>query len=342
VKLLFIKLRHLGDALLLTPTLATARRQYPDAEIVVLTRRGCDGILAGCTAIDRIVTTAEAESGNRSPAGWFDDLRLILRLRRERFDYGFELSESERGRWMGWLCRPKQLCLQYSARPLGGWWQSRADSCAGFAGFLGHAVVKDFQTVAPSLGLAGAIPPVEFDRQRTAPSSFDTVLGRFVVIHAGTRWQRKRWPFEKWEELARNLMTRFDRVVVSSSVDDAELSDARRLQMILGERVVATEGRLSWSQLAGVLYRASLVVGVDTAVTHLAAACRRPVVVLFGPSFEGHWRPWQTPHSIVLPPGFEELTATEGDVSIFQTRRTADICVQDVLAACDRLVVAST
>jgi hypothetical protein len=44
----------------------------------------------------------------------------------------------------------------------------------------------------------------------------------------------------------------------------------------------------------------------------------------------------------VLPPGFEELTATEGDVSIFQTRRTADICVQDVLAACDRLVVAST
>ena len=340
VKLLFIKLRHFGDALLLTPTLTAVRQQLPKAEITVLTRRGCEGILAGCPAIDRILTTAEPEQKNRRASGWQEDVRLLLSMRRDRFDYAFELSESERGRWMGWLARPRQLCLQSSAHPLGAWWRSRATVIANFGGFLGHTVEKDFYTVKQLLQLPDKIPPFSFSREKIAPSFLDSLADDFVVIHPGTRWQRKRWLDEKWDLTGFELLKRFRYVVVSSSAEGWEVELSKRLANKLGKRVILTEGRLNWAQLAGVLYRAALVVGVDTAVIHLAAACQRPVVVLYGPSFEGHWRPWQTNHVLVLPPGFAELTADTEDISVFLKRRTADIRTSDVLAACDQLLPA--
>ena len=45
-KLLFIKLKHIGDALLLTPTLTAARAACPQAQIWVVVRKGSEGILA--------------------------------------------------------------------------------------------------------------------------------------------------------------------------------------------------------------------------------------------------------------------------------------------------------
>ena len=40
-RFLFIKLRHIGDSLLLTPTLVATKAKYPDAEIWVLVRKSC-------------------------------------------------------------------------------------------------------------------------------------------------------------------------------------------------------------------------------------------------------------------------------------------------------------
>ena len=59
--LLFVELKHIGDALLLTPTLVAARTQYPNAEIWVVVRQGTEGILAGCPAIDHLITVAPNE-----------------------------------------------------------------------------------------------------------------------------------------------------------------------------------------------------------------------------------------------------------------------------------------
>ena len=62
MRLLFVKLKHIGDALIMTPALMAARAAYPRAEIWVVVRQGCEGILAGCPAIDRVLTTAAPEA----------------------------------------------------------------------------------------------------------------------------------------------------------------------------------------------------------------------------------------------------------------------------------------
>ena len=56
MRLLFIKLKHIGDALIMTPMLTAVRARHPEAEIHVVVRHGTEGILAGCPAIDQLHT----------------------------------------------------------------------------------------------------------------------------------------------------------------------------------------------------------------------------------------------------------------------------------------------
>jgi heptosyltransferase-3 len=58
MRLLFIKPKHIGDTLLLMPTLIAVRQAYPAAEIWLLVRRGCESILAGRREIDRLLLLA--------------------------------------------------------------------------------------------------------------------------------------------------------------------------------------------------------------------------------------------------------------------------------------------
>ena len=117
MRILFIKLKHIGDALLLTPTLAATRKRYPEASIRVVVRKGCDGILEGCPAIDRLLTAVPPEPDKRSLLYWLPDVGLIRELRRQRFDYAFELSDGDRGRWISYLSRARNRCASKPAHP---------------------------------------------------------------------------------------------------------------------------------------------------------------------------------------------------------------------------------
>jgi len=56
--------------------------------------------------------------------------------------------------------------------------------------------------------------------------------------------------------------------------------------------VARLDGALSWSALAALLGDATVYVGPDTAVTHLAAATGAPTVALYGPTDPRLWGPW--------------------------------------------------
>jgi len=50
------------------------------------------------------------------------------------------------------------------------------------------------------------------------------------------------------------------------------------------------------------LASARLVVTVDGAPMHMAAALRVPQVVLFGPTGDANWAPWLAPHALLRAP----------------------------------------
>jgi len=99
---------------------------------------------------------------------------------------------------------------------------------------------------------------------------------RFAVIHPFSGSPRKNWPLEKFRLLARGLQ-RTMLVHWCSGPDDPPLEGAVRMDDLY--------------RLACFLARASLYIGNDSGITHLAAAVGVPVLALFGPTDPAIWAP---------------------------------------------------
>jgi heptosyltransferase-3 len=200
-----------------------------------------------------------------------------------------------------------------------------------------HRVEKDFYTVHEFLPLKEPVPALVFEKSKTVPWAPAAELSDFVVIHPGTRWERKRWPEEKWLATCSWLLGKTKNIVISAGPDAAEIILAQRLQCVLGNAVLSTQGQCNWAQLAGLLSRAKLFVGVDTAAMHLAAACQCPSVALFGPSTVHEWRPWQVRHVLIEPQESNQIPGVVEDPRL----AIRSIGVDPVKQACQKLLDAA-
>lgn len=141
---------------------------------------------------------------------------------------------------------------------------------------------------------------MRFAQEAMLPHALDGVItGPYAVVHAATRWASKSWPQDRWKQVVAELLHRFPQVVISCGPNPREIGEAARLCEGFQGKVLSTEGKLSWAQLASALDSASLFVGVDTAAMHLAAAVGCPSVVLFGHPPAYQFRPWKCPHRVV-------------------------------------------
>ena len=100
--------------------------------------------------------------------------------------------------------------------------------------------------------------------------------GSVVLLHMTARAE-KQWPVDRWRALAQRLDARGLDVVVPWG-NDAERERAGAIARGLARARVPD--RLSLSQCAALLAHARAVVGLDTGLTHLAAAYERPLVFM--------------------------------------------------------------
>lgn len=301
MRILLVKLKNIGDSLLLTPTAVGVKSNYPDSEIHVVVRRGCEGILSGCGAIDFIHTSAKPGAKKMVFVELFRDLILIKKLRKLRFDYAFELGHGDRGRFIVGMSGARNRCVNVYARPLNKFWRNFFNKQATINWSNFHQVEMDYQTVNYFLNLPEDIPSLCFEKERAVCWDKGSVLIDFVVLHPTARWKRKMLQVEKWVDVCRWLLTRVQNIVLSTGPESDEIQYGIKLKERFGNRILMTNGKTTWGQLAWLLYRARLFVGVDTAAMHLAAACGCPIVAVFGPTSTREWRPWKVEHELVLP-----------------------------------------
>ena len=101
----------------------------------------------------------------------------------------------------------------------------------------------------------------------------------YVTFLVNTSRETKLWPEEKWIELGRGMVQNGMGVhFLWASTEEHER--VKRLAAAIGEAAFV-HPRLSIAECAEVLAGSTLVVGVDTGLTHLAAATDRPTVGLF-------------------------------------------------------------
>ena len=143
-----------------------------------------------------------------------------------------------------------------------------------------------YAAAAPRVGLEATarprpLQPTERERVSAQPL-LDQLPPRFVAIHPGAGSRSKTWPLE-----------RFARVAAERGLACLWLKGPAERELAphpgAGPSVVAAD--LPLGVVLALLRRATVYLGNDSGVSHLAGAAGTPSVVLFGPTDPGLWRP---------------------------------------------------
>lgn len=142
-----------------------------------------------------------------------------------------------------------------------------------------HAVERNRRLAALAFGYRAEGPP-DYGVEVPPPTASWLSRGRYAVLLHATSHPRKLWPERCWIELGEELL-RSHVVPVLPWGSAEEEERARRLAQRLPPGACVAP-RLALGELAAVLAGARAVVGVDTGLTHLAAALHVPCVGVYG------------------------------------------------------------
>jgi ADP-heptose:LPS heptosyltransferase len=269
---LVIKLGALGDVVLAFQAFADIKAHHPGAEITLLTTAPFAPLLAASPWFDRIAI-------DRRPVWW--NLPAILALRRtlRGFDQVYDLQTSHRSCWYFHLAgRPRWSGIARGAS------HPHANPRRNHL----HTIARQ----RDQLAMAGVPPAAKpcLDWLTNAALSrlperagvrVPGKIGPYALLIPGAAPHRpeKRWPAERFGELATHLMGQNITPVIAGTAGEKPLA---AIIQAACPRAIDLTGQTSLPELAALAGRAAMAVGNDTGPMHLAAAVGCPGVVLFG------------------------------------------------------------
>jgi heptosyltransferase-3 len=308
-RILVVCTRQIGDVLLTTPLIAAAKARWPEAAIDVLGFGGTLGMLRGNADVNELI---EVPAGS----GWVASRRLIRRLWR-RYDLALIAQYSDRAHLYGFAAA-KRRAGQVTDEPKSWWKRALLEHRVRMNDDQSHSVVEKLRLLAPWVEPGGArlvAPPA-------APLPADVsaaLIAPYVVLQAPAAVAYKQWPLAHWRTLVEALVARGLQVVLTGAPSAGD----RALVAAVGagfeaDRVLDLAGRLDLNQVAGLLRGATLYVGGDTSITHLATACEVPVVALYGPVDPRYFGPWPANPTLVVPYVGHALVQRVAHVTLLQ------------------------
>lgn len=300
MKILILKPSSLGDVVQALPVLRSLKRHHPAAEIYWWLAAELAPLLAGDPDLAGIIPFERRRWS--SPWRWHELVASVQGMRARRFDWVIDLQGLARSGSFAWLAN-------------GAFTIGLADPREGASGFYDVAVPRpSWHTHAVDWYL-GVLPylrtpaATDFDWLPSRPDAADTVRRRFnparerlIVLQPGARWMNKRWPAQHFVAVIRQLAREFSeaRFVVLGSREDIPLGEALATAEPL--RCLDLTARTSLPEMVEWVRASSLVITNDTGPMHVAAALRKPMVALFGPTEPARTGPYGQPESVLRVP----------------------------------------
>jgi heptosyltransferase-1 len=270
--------------------------------------------------IDQLHVVAAKQWG-RNPLSkrTIDDIHRIRReLRAAHYDVCVDLQGAVRSAILGKWAHPQRLIGE--ARPREWAAQYLFDERVETHGVhvIERAVEVANNVVHEKLPLMQPWLPVS----ESVESFYDAQSKPFVILNPGAGWGAKRWPVERYGEVARTFAAKGYGVVINAGPQEELL--AREVNAASGD--VTTVLSPGLDELIALIRRTSLVIAGDTGPLHLASALGKPVVGIYGPTdparngpFGGHFRVLRHPeskrdHTRYAAPEAGLLTITSEDV----------------------------
>ena len=304
-RILILRLRSIGDIVLLTPAIRLVKEWRPDLRLSVAVEDRFRELLEAHPQVDGVVPLSLSK-------GWRSNLSRLqcaANLRRRDFALCLDLHGGPTSQFLTLLS--------------GAAWK------AGFEHFrhsrLYHVLIPDARLVLgqPRIHTAehqaaalfwlgvprGPIPLAQLYVQDTHRRGWNrrraslglTAGGDYALIHPTALYETKQWAPEKFAQLGEYLVQAVNLPTIyscgmgeSGALDEVERAAGRRLARLDGAPL---------GEFAAALAEARLFVGNDSGPAHMARALGRPSVVIFGSSSSVIWGPWPPPSSIPHAPG---------------------------------------
>ncbi len=285
MRILFVKTSSLGDVVHHLPAVSDAARAIPGAAIDWVIEEPFAGVAAMHPAVRRVIPVAlrRWRGALWHPAMWSELGAFRRALGAERYDAVVDTQGLVKSAFVAMLARGAKHGMDRAS--------AREPFAARFYD-VAHAVPRDLHAVernrrlaAASLGyVANGACDYGLSAKGAAPLDAG---GPFAVLLTMTSRERKLWPESHWVELGQLLAACGVRPVLPWG-NEAERGRAERIAREIGEALVPRH--LSLEELGRLFRAARGVAGVDTGLTHLAAALGAPTVGFFcgsGPALTG-------------------------------------------------------
>lgn len=280
MKVLLVKTSSLGDLIHTMPAITDLAHYCPDLELHWLVEETFSDIPRWHPKVKKVHCCAI----RRWRKSWFArSTRLAMaQLKAELSAEQFDLVIDAQGLFKS------ALISRYAQAPIHGYnRKSIREPLASF--FYQKRYMVDYQLPAISrtrqlfaqiLGYQCKENP-QFGMHINKPAYLPVSLPQqFVVFLHGTQWSSKIWPLTYWQTLAR-LLTEHNIAVLTPYGNETEKTQAH---LIARDNTAKVLPPLTLNQLGYVLQQATLVVGSDTGLNHIAAALDTNAIGLFGPT----------------------------------------------------------
>ena len=265
-RILFVSLSNIGDAIMTTPVLQALHATYPDASIDIVADRRSSDVFFHCPYRGKIFHKDKHSILRGLPA-------LVYELRSDRYDLVVDLRTD----FAAYLLHAeKRLCRRHR-KPYGP-----------------HSVEQHMGVIHELHG-TNPIPSCvvwtgNSDKDFASQALQGYVGKKLLGMGPGANWPGKIWPQENFLGVIECLQQEFAAAVLLGSEKDRRQSEQIAARSALP--CINLCGKTTLLQAAAVLQEASLFIGNDSGLGHMASGVNISTLTLFGVGQPERYRPW--------------------------------------------------
>ncbi|MCM8782737.1 MAG: lipopolysaccharide heptosyltransferase II, partial [Candidatus Omnitrophica bacterium] len=284
-RILIVRTDKIGDVVLSTPVIKTLRENFPSSFIAMMLSHYTKELVEGNPYLDEVIVY-DKEKEHRS---WRGSMRMSKELKKKKFDLAIILHPTNRVHLVTFFAKiPKRVGYN---RKMGFLLTDKIPHTKQF----GQKHESEYNLdLLRYLGITDIQKELYIPIKKESEIFVEELLkkegitekDKILAIHPSATCPSKRWPPERFAEVADSLIEKYKfKVFIVAGPKDKDIS--KKVLENMKYKAQDLSGKLSLSQLASFLKRSQLFISNDSGPVHISSAVGTPVISIFGRNQKG-------------------------------------------------------
>lgn len=290
MKILVINTKFIGDLILSTPGLAALRKKNPNAEIVLMTRKGYEATLKNNPNINRIIPFDFKIKKKNFVKRIVAEVNFIRSIRSERFDAVISLHPGDRIAFLTWFSGAK-VRIAPRKQPFNFLFNVLVDVEEDSISYLEYynKLISAF-TNEPVDGKTDFFISTEEKNWADQFLSNNNVTSGDLLIgmHPGASEQTKIWPSQYFAELIKRFPP-VEKIKILLIAGPKEEEIVKKIHEEIDTKSLFIYQSENINHTAALIKKCKLFISNDTGTRHLSVALKTPVIALMPDDNQQCW-----------------------------------------------------